>query len=189
VGTEDVMSDVSTATDEGAEMAAAAQPRLALGPRLGYSLVCRAAAAGNEWAAFLRDTLFDRLVLRAVTLTADLAAALVGGEVAALRPPASISYVTSLTPARVTTLADTRNARHPAPPAPGWMAVHAARVRGRSGALMGIVYVRKRRDSDLKWRVTRAVSLDRPISCAGYIGLWTMSDCLTEILIRALHCQ
>jgi F-box-like len=165
------------------------QSRLALGPRPGYSQLCRAAAAGNEWAAFLRETLFEQCKLRALTLSAELATALVCGGVAALRPPANVLCTSSVSAACLTFMADGRSAPQAAPCAPGWIAVHAARARGRGGALLGIVFVQKRSESDMKWRVTRAVSLERPIWCAGYVGLWTMTDYLTELLIRALHTQ
>lgn len=198
--------------------------RLALGGRPGYAPLCIAASAGNEWAAFLRDTFFLNRRLRAVTLSSPVATALVEGRVNAIRPPACLSstdpyavrtppwavyvhplagnlfllnYENVLVPsAHVPLLVqdDETCARgtlrpQPAPPAPGWIAVHAARSRDTGGRLVGVVHVSRLRETDDKWSVMRAVALAKPIYCAGYVGLWEMTNSLAETLVRGLHGQ
>lgn len=171
-----------------------------------------AARSGNEWARFLKRTVFDRQVLRAVTAPQPVASLLVAG-------------------------ARTLDAR-PFPPWDGappeadgaWIAVHAGRraldldsgvaradtvaaaqmlrdvhegagaggeLEGLPrGAMVGLIHVRDAfrmqaggEGAGWIWRIDRAVSLKRPIRCAGFVGLWYISGFLTDLLVSAMHSQ
>lgn len=165
---------------ESACSAQARRMRLRLGERPGRRAVSLAAAAGNEWALFLRAAVFDAVPLRAVTVYQPTASGLVLGTVNALTLP------------------------HPPAGAGGWVAVHAARALPAAdagalprGALVGLVRVRKATCVDSAgagrpewaWEIDRHVKLVKPMRCAGFHGLWTLSGCMMELFVRALHMQ
>jgi hypothetical protein len=179
---------------------------LALGPRPGLVPLSRAASAGNEWAAFLIDTFFKNRSLYAISLPHSLACALASGRLHTLRPPllsqnqpntsrtitsALAASVVAAVAANINLASSTRKTPAPAPPNTGWLAVHSARAqeRRKGGALVGVVRVVGTGLRDGRWTVLRAVLLDRPIRCGGYGGMWEMSECLTDLLVRALHSQ
>lgn len=167
---------------------------LALGERRGRAAVALAAVAGNEWARFLKSVLFDACVLSAVSAPQPVASLLVAGRrrtVTREFPPCA---------------AATRGGV--------WVAVHAARASGAAtggiygadadgsadctsaalprGALVGMVHVRDARrtsSTSWMWNFDRAVTLRRPIRCAGSIGLWGLSPFLTEMLVYSMHTQ
>lgn len=136
-----------------------------------------AARSGNQWAAFVKAFLFDRRVLRAVTTAQPLASMLVAGKT------------------------ELHSQSHPpwTPDSAGcggaWLAVHASRSPTTSalpsGAVVGIVHVRQAvmKRGQWIWSIDRAVSLKKPIRCAGFVGLWPVSSVLTEILVNAMQNQ
>jgi F-box-like len=184
---------------------------LALGPRPGLIPLSRAASAGNEWAAFLRDTFFNNVPLHAITLPSRLASALATGRLNMIRPPphlpspsesptitaAVAAAVVAAVAANINLNIQTRApppSPAPSPPSSGWLAVHAARsledrACPRGGALVGVIRVLRACPNDARWTVVRAVPLEMPIRCGGYGGMWEMSGCLTDLLVRALHKQ
>lgn len=159
---------------------------LTLGARRGRAIVTKAAAAGNEWACFLAATLFHAHPLHALTVAQPVASVLV----------------------RSARRFETRES----PPwrgdgVPGaWVAVHAARrvAPGLSpaqiavlprGAIVGLVHVRSATACGSEvaplwaWHIDRNIALRKPLRCAGYVGVWTLSTHLTEFCVRALHMQ
>lgn len=163
---------------------------LALGTRSGRAAVLKAAGAGNEWARFLRSVLFRGCPLYAVTVAQPVASALVRS---------ARRFETRETPPWQ------RNGNNIADGG-AWVAVHAARrvAAGLSpaqmaalprGAVVGLVHVcgATACGSDAAplwaWHIDRNVSLRKPLRCAGYVGVWTLSAHLTEFFVRALHMQ
>lgn len=67
------------------------------------------------------------------------------------------------------------------------------------GAMVGIIHVRDAfRANEVGgassapkwiWQIDRAVSLKKPIRCAGFLGLWSISSFLTDLLVNAMHSQ
>lgn len=161
---------------------------LQLGGRPGFRVLCLASSAGNEWASFLLDVYFYGLTLNALTVSPPMATAMVAGAVSSIRPP-NLLHPSSQSSQPCFEEHPTGIRNRIAPHAPGWLAVHAARRRDRCGGLVGIVYVTRQNGTDDSWTVLRAVSLQRPILCGGYVGLWPVSQHLTDLLIRALHRQ
>lgn len=132
---------------------------MALSKAPGRRLIHLAANAGNEWATFLKEVVFDGGGLRAVTVPQPRAGAIVHGK-----------------------------GGWDCAGVEGWVAVHAARrcsaggeVMAR-GALVGVVRVGAR-------TVERAVRLKRPIRCAGYVGVWKVGSWMTGVLVEALQNQ
>lgn len=100
-----------------------------------------------------------------------------------------------------------------------WLAVHAAKKNATllplnssdsstacpsvvgdnwpHGAVVGVIHVSHAllvpgKDSQLDrwiWHIDRAVSLKKPLRCAGFLGLWPTSQVLSDLLIRAMHNQ
>lgn len=149
---------------------------LTLGPRRGASAVHMAAKAGNPWANFLSTCLFDAVPLKALTVAQPLANRLVTEKCA---DSAWIFETRERAPV------DTN----------GWVVIHAAR-RGPQefarGALVGMMRVSApctASGNGWRWKIEEKVKLSLPLRCAGYVGIWSLSRPLTEILIRALHTQ
>lgn len=67
------------------------------------------------------------------------------------------------------------------------------------GAMVGVIHVKEAFEmagsgvglsaSHWVWRIDRAVSLKKPIRCAGYLGLWPLSTYMSELLVNSLHRQ
>lgn len=155
---------------------------LELGRRVGRKAVSIAARAGNEWASFVKLALFDGHCLRAVTKGQPIASRLVGGDLSVLKssfPPWPLG------------------ARAELGPLGRWVGVHAARSDMcdpdlPKGAVVGIVHVRhavRVANDAWVWTIDRAVQLKRPIRCAGFVGLWSFSPFLTDLLVHAMHTQ
>lgn len=57
-----------------------------------------------------------------------------------------------------------------------------------SGAIVGLIHVEDvfddEDDEGYAWVVNQSVELSRPIRCAGFTGLWKMSDYLSELVLR-----
>lgn len=207
---------------------------LCLGERCGKSAVELAANAGNEWALFLKDVVFDGRPLRAITVVQPMASLLVSGERSLETrsfPPWGDSPCSGCGSACSARCAcNGMNCHHQHRGRRGcWVAIHAARRPNAAaaehfplnayeisklprGAVVGMVHVAgaKRLSANYSamnigsdeggvmnstgggnwtWCIDRAVSLQKPIRCAGFLGLWTLSQYLTEVLVRALHTQ
>jgi len=56
------------------------------------------------------------------------------------------------------------------------------------GAIVGLIHVDEVLDSKEEggcaWVVNHSIELHRPIQCAGFTGLWRMSDYLSELVLR-----
>lgn len=39
------------------------------------------------------------------------------------------------------------------------------------------------------WKIDRAVRLKKPIRCAGFVGMWSISGFLTDLIVNAMHKQ
>lgn len=176
---------------------------LALGEICGKRVLQIAAKSGNEWGCFLHQTLLETGNLRAFTVPQPLATLLVAGKIARCvraYPPRGNGKLYN---------SDKEGA---------WLAVHAARrgsvampigVTDRSvcrmddgqawprGAVVGLIHVvkayllPKNGHENLRWvwHIDRAVGIRRPLKCAGFVGVWTMSTILTELVILAVHSQ
>lgn len=153
---------------------------LTLGPRQGATAVHLAAGAGNEWASFLSMCLFDCVPLKALTVVQPVANSLVSDN----------NYRRFETRERPNNNINNNNVEcgH------GWVVIHAAR-RGPQefprGALVGMIRVggTVQNGNQWIWKIEETVKLVKPLRCAGYVGLWSLSRPLTEILVRALHTQ
>ena len=168
--------------------------RLFLGPRSGRRAITMAARSGNEWARFVKTTLFDCNTLRAVTTPQPMASQLVTGH--------SAMHVRPYPPWL----------GHRPPCHDGvWVAIHASRRNPTidptprcqaslplpRGAMVGIVHVSHaictkpegERGANWVWNIDRAVPLKRPIRCAGFVGLWSISAFLTDLLVNAMQNQ
>lgn len=165
---------------------------LALGPRHGSSAVALAATAGNEWASFLLICLFGSVPLKALTVGQPLANSLVCDDgdgnrrrfETRERPPNQDNIISSSSEQE-----PSNNDKH------GWVVIHAAR-RGPQDlpreALVGMMRVNggvQNANNQWCWNIVEKVKLKHPLRCAGYVGLWSLSRHLTEILVRALYTQ
>lgn len=177
--------------------------QLQLGPVPGTKAVSIAARSGNEWAQFLYNTLFGFQVLHAITVPQPLASLFVDGRIARAErafPPYSCQQAGMRRTSDI------------------WIAVHAARDGTTvlplplvdvaacrveigddwpRGAVVGVIHVTHAvripgeytaRDRWM-WYIDRAVSLKKPLRCAGFLGVWPVSNVLTDLLIHSLHNQ
>lgn len=191
---------------------------LYVGPPSGQAAVELAARSGNEWARFLHAVVFRGEGLRAFTAGQPLASMLVAGDVAVCErgfPPARVTSETegecNVRDAWVAVHAARRSLREGEDVA---MAVGRDDAGGRGvvgttrgdvanwprGAIVGLIHVSDAVHADGAradggnggkwiWRIDRAVSLNKPIRCAGFMGLWKTSRMLTELLVAAMHQQ
>lgn len=181
---------------------------LTLGPRPGRAAVSLAARSGNEWARFLKRVLFERKPLSAVTMPQPAATRLVSAKVALYeRPfapwaPDSLAHVAHPDGVWVAVHAARRSADHSDDE--NAADVHAPLLQNShlnnmlplplpTGAMVGMVHVREAfqnpNSAAWVWRIDRAVSLRRPVRCAGFVGLWNVSGFLTDLLVNAMHSQ
>lgn len=187
-----------------------ATPRLRLGCTPGARAVAIAARAGNEWARFLHRVMFCFDTLHAFTAEQPLASLLVSGRVARTERayPPWATWRGDLDFGDVIE-AGGWIAVHAARHAPGNVPVQQEVVvegvtcrmdKGEDwpcGALVGLIHVVRAvrlgggagQHPRYLWQIDRAVSLKKPLYCAGFVGLWSMSRILTDLLIDAMHRQ
>lgn len=176
---------------------------LTLGDVCGRRVIEIAAKSGNEWGRFLHRTLLETGNLQAFTVPQPLATLLVAGKIARTErayPPWGHRKQPNSNNADI------------------WLAVHAARrgpvampadFAGGStcrmedgrvwprGAVVGLIHVVKAymlsKDGHENfrwiWHIDRAVGIRRPLRCAGFMGVWSMSTILTELIVSAVHNQ
>lgn len=177
--------------------------KLTLGDICGRRVLEIAAKSGNEWGRFLHRTLLETGNLKAFTAPQPLATLLTAGKIARTER----AY-----PPWGNTKPQNSNSDDL------WLAVHAAR-RGSDvvptnatdgstcrsedmrawprGAVVGLIHVvytcmlPKDGHENFRWiwHIDRAVGIKRPLRCAGFLGVWTMSTVLTELIISAVQSQ
>lgn len=177
--------------------------KLTLGDMCGRRVLEIAAKSGNEWGRFLHRTLLETGNLKAFTVPQPLATLLTAGKIA--RTERTYPPWGNMKP---------QNSNSD----DLWLAVHAARggsdmmptnatdgstCRAEDmrewprGAVVGLIHVVKtcmlskggHENFRWIWHIDRAVGIRRPLRCAGFLGVWTMSTVLTELIISAVQSQ
>lgn len=186
---------------------------LMLGMTPGSRAVTIAARSGNEWALFLHRVMFQFDTLHAFTAQQPLASFLVSGRIARTErayPPWAMA-LGGVDDQRVGRVHEAGGwiavhaARHVSANVtmPNDLVVDGVDCRSDikgdwpRGALVGLVHVahavraasQAGRRPQWVWQIDRAVSLKKPLHCAGFIGLWSVSRFLTDLLINTMHSQ